>query len=121
MDKTEWRLDPLTREWTIFNESRALPPSCPPADAEPLAASPFRAGFERYAPHTLHHESGPHGWQVRVVPNRAPILRVEGDHAQTSDGIYERLDGIGAHEIVIEDPADRRFDELPASDLARVL
>ena len=26
MDKTELRLDPLTRDWTIFNESRALPP-----------------------------------------------------------------------------------------------
>jgi UDPglucose--hexose-1-phosphate uridylyltransferase len=121
MDKTEWRMDPLSREWTIFNESRALPPTFGPAAGEPLASSPFRAGLERYAPHALHHEVGAHGWQVRVVPNRAPILRVEGDHSLASDGPYERLDGIGAHEIVIEDPADRRFEDLSNADMAKVL
>lgn len=121
MDKTEWRMDPLTREWTIFNEGRALPPTCGGADEGFLADSPFRAGLEHYAPHSVHHEGGAHGWQVRVVPNRAPILRVEGDHAHTSDGLYERLDGVGAHEIVIEDPGPRRFEDLPPAELAKVL
>ncbi len=121
MDKTEWRMDPLTREWTIFNESRALPPACGGAEDGPFVQSPFRAGLEHYAPYGIHQEGGPHGWQVRVVPNRAPILRVEGDHHHTSDGVYERLDGVGAHEIVIEDPGTRRFEDLPVPDLARVL
>lgn len=120
MDKNEWRLDPLTREWTIFNENRALPPAVGDA-AEPLASSPFRAGLERYAPHALHHEAGSHGWQVRVIPNRIPILRVEGDHTASSDGPYDRLDGVGAHEIIIEDPGDRRFEDLPTGDIAKVL
>src|SRR6185369_1331250 len=62
-----------------------------------------------------------HGWQVRVVPNRAPILRVEGDHTHASEGPYDRLDGVGAHEIVIEDPGTRRFEDLPTVELTKVL
>lgn len=121
MDKTEFRCDPLTQEWTIFNESRAVPPEVGSTREESYAPSPFRAGLERYAPHTLHHESGDYGWQVRVVPNRLPILRVEGDHQQNGEHFYRHLDGIGAHEIVVEDPGDRYFDELPLADMVKVL
>ena len=121
MDKTEFRCDPLTQEWTIFNESRAIPPEAGPVREETYAPSPFRAGLERYAPHTLHHESGPYGWQVRVVPNRVPILRVEGDHQQNGESFYRHLDGIGAHEIVVEDPGERYFEDLSTEDIAKVL
>lgn len=121
MDKTEWRMDPLTREWTVFNDRRALTPAFGSIAAEVLPPSPFRLGLERYAPHTLHHEAGPEGWQVRVVPNRTPILQVEGDHQASVDGPYQRLDGVGAHEVIIEDPGDRSLEQLPVPDLAKVL
>jgi UDPglucose--hexose-1-phosphate uridylyltransferase len=121
MDKTEFRCDPLTQEWTIFNESRAVPPDVGSAREETFAPSPFRAGLERYAPHTLHHENGPYGWQVRVVPNRVPILRVEGDHQPNGDSFYRHLDGIGAHEIVIEDPGDRHFEDFSSAEMVKVL
>jgi UDPglucose--hexose-1-phosphate uridylyltransferase len=121
MDKTEFRCDPLTQEWTIFNESRAVPPDVSSAREETYAPSPFRAGLERYAPHTLHHENGACGWQVRVVPNRVPILRVEGDHQPNGESFYRHLDGIGAHEIVIEDPGDRHFEDLSSAEMAKVL
>ncbi len=120
MDKTEWRMDPLTREWTIFSESRALPPAFGPVTDDALAGSPFLAGLERYAPHALHHEGGTQSWQVRVIPNRAPVLRVEGSNLHHHEGVYERLDGVGAHEIVIEDPGDCRFEELSVNDMAKV-
>jgi UDPglucose--hexose-1-phosphate uridylyltransferase len=121
MDKTELRCDPLTEEWTVFNEARALPPEHTSILGEELAPSPFRAGLERYASHALHTENGPYGWQVRVVPNRLPILRVEGDHQPNSDMFYQHLDGVGAHEIVVEDPGDRAFDQLPQPALVQVL
>ena len=121
MDKTEFRLDPLTQEWTIFSESRALPPSFGAVTGEQFDASPFRAGLERFESHSLHQDGGDFGWQVRVVPNRAPILRVEGDHTKNGDGFYEHLDGIGAHEIVIEDPGARCFEELPVDDIAKII
>src|SRR5687767_12540420 len=121
MDKTEFRCDPLTQEWTIFNESRMVPPASGSAREESFPPSPFRAGLERYAPHTLHHESGPHGWQVRVVPNRVPILRVESNGDSKGQSIYRRLEGLGAHEVVVEDPGERHFEDLPPADLAKVL
>jgi UDPglucose--hexose-1-phosphate uridylyltransferase len=121
MDKTEFRCDPLTQEWTIFNEARALPPEGGSVREETYAPSPFRAGLERYAPHTLHHESGAAGWQVRVVPNRLPIVRVEGDHTPNGQGFYKHLEGIGAHEVVVEDPGERAFEDLSAGEMVKVL
>jgi UDPglucose--hexose-1-phosphate uridylyltransferase len=121
MDKTQLRLDPLSREWTIFSEARALPPTFGSVKGEKLADSPFRAGLERFAPHALHQDGGEFGWQVRVVPNRLPVLRVEGDHVPNGDGFYQHLDGVGAHEIVVEDPGSRAFEDLPVADAARVV
>ncbi len=121
MEKTELRLDPLSQEWTILSESRALPPAYTPIHNERLAESPFRAGMEHYAPHSLYQENGAHGWQVRVVPNRVPVLRVEGDSTRHGEELYQHLDGVGAHEVVIEDPGDCRFEDLPPEDRIRVI
>ncbi|MEO6741894.1 MAG: hypothetical protein ABIP20_16745 [Chthoniobacteraceae bacterium] len=121
MDKTELRLDPLTRDWTIFNESRALPPVNATVRDDVFAKSPFLAGLEHLAARALHHSAGQSGWQVRVVPNRLPVLRVEGDCALQADGLYERLDAVGANEIVIEDPGARSLEELPAGAIGQVI
>jgi UDPglucose--hexose-1-phosphate uridylyltransferase len=119
MDKSELRMDPLTREWTIFNENRVRPPSRPATAA--LDPSPFYAGLERFASHSLFHADGAHGWQVRVVPNRVPVLGIEANCAVVEDGVYSRLGGFGAHEIVIEDPGARSFSELAKEDMAKVV
>lgn len=121
MDKPELRLDPLTRDWTIFNEGRALPPVFGSVRDEKLPPSPFRSGMERFASHALHHSESDFGWQVRVVPNRVPIFRVEGDSNVQGDGLYERLDGVGAHEIIVEDPGDRSLEDLAPAEIARVI
>ena len=120
MDKSELRMDPLTREWTIFNENRAVPP---PAQsiADVLPASPFRAGLERFASRSLFQSGGPVGWQVRVVPNRTPVLAIEADPGMKQTGIYRHICGFGAHEIVIEDPGERRFAEIGAAGIAHVV
>lgn len=41
-------------------------------------------------------------WTLRVVPNKFPALRIEGELGKAADGIYDRMRGIGAHEVVIE-------------------
>jgi UDPglucose--hexose-1-phosphate uridylyltransferase len=121
MDKPELRMDPLTRDWTIFNESRALQPVFGTVRGEKLEASPFRSGMERFANHALHHADSPFGWQVRVVPSRVPVLRIEGDHTPQSDGFYERLDGVGAHEVIVEDPGERLFEDLTPAEIAQII
>jgi UDPglucose--hexose-1-phosphate uridylyltransferase len=45
--------------------------------------------------------NGP-GWQVRVVPNARPLLRIEGHLERHAEGMYDSTSGTGAHEIVIE-------------------
>ncbi len=63
-----------------------------------------------------------HGWLVRVVPNRFPALRIEGDLEPSGEGLYDRMNGVGAHEVVIEAPKhDARIEQLPVSHLATVL
>jgi UDPglucose--hexose-1-phosphate uridylyltransferase len=44
------------------------------------------------------------GWYVRVVPNKFPALDIEGDLNPREDGVLHAVNGIGAHEIVIEHP-----------------
>jgi UDPglucose--hexose-1-phosphate uridylyltransferase len=51
--------------------------------------------------------NGP-GWQVRVVPNKFPVLRIEGQLDQQSNGLYRSMHGIGAHEVIIESPDHQR-------------
>jgi UDPglucose--hexose-1-phosphate uridylyltransferase len=41
---------------------------------------------------------------VRVVPNKFPALRVEGDLDREGEGLFDRMNGIGAHEVIIETP-----------------
>ena len=44
------------------------------------------------------------GWHVRVVPNKYPALQVEGDLAKEGHGLYDKSNGVGAHEVIIETP-----------------
>lgn len=44
------------------------------------------------------------GWTIRVVPNKFPALQIEGDLGREGIGLYDRMNGIGAHEVIIETP-----------------
>ncbi len=39
-----------------------------------------------------------------MVPNKYPALRVEGELNRRGEGIYDMMNGIGAHEVIIETP-----------------
>jgi UDPglucose--hexose-1-phosphate uridylyltransferase len=80
-----------------------MPPTRPEDD-------PFLEGHETYTPPELYAirpnggAANSPGWQVRVVPNRFPALRVEGDLEKEAIGFYDRMNGIGAHEVIVETP-----------------
>ena len=44
------------------------------------------------------------GWDLRVVPNKFPALQVEGNLDREGEGLFDRMNGIGAHEVIIETP-----------------
>ncbi len=52
------------------------------------------------------HGSAPNepGWRVRAVPNKFPALRIEGTPGRRGVGQYDMMNGIGAHEVIIETP-----------------
>lgn len=61
------------------------------------------------------------GWRIRVIPDKNPVLQIYGDLNNRGFGMYDVLDGIGAHEIVIESPKHTEtFVDLSEDRMAEV-
>jgi UDPglucose--hexose-1-phosphate uridylyltransferase len=94
---------------------------------DPPSQCPFCEGREADAGAEIlaWREGGPAnvpGWSVRVVPNRNPMLRIEGQADLRPNGLFESRDGLGAHEVVVETPIhDQPLHTLDADHLWRVL
>src|SRR5215207_3023530 len=110
---SELRKDPVTGRWVIISTERRKRPTdfrLESVHIAPDPACPFCEGQEAMTPHELlahrRHGSGPNGpgWELRVVPNQFPVLRVEGSLDRQGEGIFDRMNGIGAHEVIIESP-----------------
>ena len=39
-----------------------------------------------------------------MVPNKFPALGIEGSLNRQAEGMFDRMNGVGAHEVVIETP-----------------
>ncbi len=110
---SELRKDPVTGRWVIISTERRKRPTdfeLTPVAYQPDDACPFCEGHEQMTPRELlayrphgTRANGP-GWDLRVVPNQFPVLRVEGTLDRRGEGLFDRMNGIGAHEVVIETP-----------------
>ncbi len=108
----ELRKDPIVGRWVIIATDRAQRPAVVKAEKEaPVADScPFCEGQESNTPHEIlayrdrNTRPNERGWRVRVVPNKFPALQIEGNLNKRGDGIYDKMNGIGAHEVIIECP-----------------
>lgn len=107
---SQLRRDPISRRWVIIAPERAKRPQPNHAARAPLIDSPFRVGNEAATGPELRRYLAPDApeglpWSVRVVPNKYPALRVEGALEAEGDGIHDAMNGVGAHELVIEAPS----------------
>ncbi len=112
----ELRRDPVVGRWVIIAAERAKrPQDFPPIENthvtdEGRKTCPFCPEKEsRTPPEIMAYRPGggpPNspGWTVRVVPNKYPALMIEGDLNRQGDGVYDRMSGIGAHEVIVETP-----------------
>jgi UDPglucose--hexose-1-phosphate uridylyltransferase len=124
----EFRRDPLHHAWVAFApERQRRPQDFIPAQLKTGTIDPFAAGNERLTPPEVYAireaKTKPNdpGWRVRVVPNRYPAMRIEGELKATPEGLYDRVTGIGAHEVVVETPDDKAaLEDLPVSAIAEV-
>jgi UDPglucose--hexose-1-phosphate uridylyltransferase len=127
----EIRKDPVVGRWVVFSPERLHRPmnyGFTRPDPGDTTADPFLAGNEAFTPPEVYavrdggSEANTPGWSVRVVPNRYPALRVEGSLEKEAVGFYDRMNGIGAHEVVIETPLpDKELEELELTAIVNVL
>ncbi|MBI2349133.1 MAG: galactose-1-phosphate uridylyltransferase [Deltaproteobacteria bacterium] len=132
------RKDPVVGRWVIISTERAKRPGHyeHPKNPPKSGPCPFCEGNEgltppeimAYRPGGSHRESP--GWTLRVVPNKFPALMIEGDLDRRGDGVYDLMNGVGAHEVVIETPShetnmgvlsEKQFEEILWAYRDRVL
>src|SRR5438094_10577527 len=117
----ELRKDPIVGRWVIIATDRAKRPVTPRSEVLTPSSGfcPFCEGSEGNTPYEIiayrdrNTRPNEKGWRVRVVPNKFPALQVEGDLNKRGEGIYDKMNGIGAHEVIIECP----FHEITMANL----
>jgi len=126
----ELRKDPIIGRWVIIATERSRKPSAftsVPKFSDALKC-PFCPGNESATPPEImafrEPDSEPNspGWRLRVSPNKYPALVVEGDFSREPVGMYDRMDGIGAHEVFVETPVHARdMADMTAEEIRDVL
>ena len=126
----ELRKDPVVGRWVIISTERARRPSdfVPGGPERKDGVCVFCPGQEARTPEEIlavrEPGSAPNmpGWSLRVVPNKFPALRIEGDLEPSGEGLYDRMSGVGAHEVIIESPDHHAtLASLPADRVTDIL
>jgi UDPglucose--hexose-1-phosphate uridylyltransferase len=128
---SELRKDPVTGRWVIISTDRRKRPSdfrLEPATLIGGEYCPFCEGHEGMTPPEVlafrNHGGAPNsrGWDLRVVPNKFPALQVEGTLDREGEGLFDRMNGIGAHEVIIETPQHAKtMSTMSEPEIERVL
>jgi UDPglucose--hexose-1-phosphate uridylyltransferase len=112
----ELRKDPIVGRWVIISSDRARRPSdfiqthvtnkggfCPFCPGNESKTPPEIMAYRSQVGSAPVRKDSP-GWRVRVVPNKYPALGIEGTLDRHGEGMYDGMNGIGAHEVIIESP-----------------
>ena len=121
----------MTGRWVIISTDRQKRPTdfhLERARIITAESCPFCPGHEDMTPREVrsvrHNGSAPNspGWDLRVVPNRFPALQVEGNLDREGEGLFDRMNGIGAHEVIIETPDhEKTLSTMSEPEIERVL
>ena len=126
----ELRKDPVIGRWVIIATERAKRPEDFKIEKEelPQGPCPFCAGNESQTPPEVfavrksQTKADQPGWDVRVVSSIAPLLSKEGNLGRRGKGMYDLMNGIGAHEVVIETPQHiANIADLEEEQIAKVI
>jgi len=122
----ELRKDPILGRWIIIAEERGKRPTDFLVEESVVTGGfcPLCPGHEATTPNEVlvygRTEGAPNtaGWKVRVVPNKYPALVIEGELDKQGEGLYDRMNGIGAHEVIIETPShNTTFAQMDPSEM----
>ncbi len=121
---SELRRDPLRRRWVVLSNDRGRLPLRPPRpsgeardDARCALCQASTSGGA-----VIAQRSGPVG-PVTVLANRFPVLEARpGGVNRWPQGRHDGVEGIGAHEIVVEAPThDLDLSDMAPGQVAQVL
>lgn len=126
----ELRKDLLSDIWVVIAPERKLRPQFSELSGEDFLSPencPFCEGNESMTPPEIYairnnqNEPNQPGWQLRVVPNKYPALRIEGHLDKRGEGFYDKITGIGAHEVVIDTNSHTKgIDELEIGAVSNI-
>jgi UDPglucose--hexose-1-phosphate uridylyltransferase len=91
----ELRKDPITRSWVIVGDDAEKPgqhgycPFCPGSPGAPQVIASL-----------ISSEPGAGAAVAMVHP--APLYRIEGEPQRRSEGIYDAMNTVGAHEVLVQ-------------------
>jgi UDPglucose--hexose-1-phosphate uridylyltransferase len=108
----ELRKDPVLGRWVIISVERGKRPTdfILPAQKKRGGFCPFCPGNEYTTPDEImaYRKDGTRpnepGWTLRVMPNKFPALHMEGALNKKGEGIFDKMNGVGAHEVIVETP-----------------
>lgn len=109
---TELRKDPITGRWVIMyvDGDRNLPEPKPVEVDGDRENCPFCEEHEdRTSPEIFaYRKRGTYpntpGWYVRCIPNINPVLTAGRELGRRGVGLFDMMNGAGAHEVIIETP-----------------
>lgn len=126
----EFRYDPLENIWVIVapERNRRPLPQTEKLIKDSSEGCPFCLGHESETPPEIWRlpaeDKGNNysAWKIRVIPNKYPALKNSLIGRWFEHGLYEFIEGTGAHEVIIETPEhDITFEEIPQQHIEEVL
>lgn len=131
---SQLRKDIISGRWVIIASERSKRPDDfrpPPEKTKPGANKdfcPFCEGNESKTPPEVLsvRKPGTHadkpGWRVRVVPNKFPALIRGIAPKKPRTEIFQAMEGVGVHEVVIETPDHHKeLTDLPLDHIEDIL
>jgi UDPglucose--hexose-1-phosphate uridylyltransferase len=108
----ELRKDPIIGRWVIIATERGKRPHDFVIEEDVVKGGfcPFCPGNEHTTPPEIFAirepgtEPNTPGWHLRVVNNKFPALINQGEPDREGEGMFDKMNGIGTHEVIIENP-----------------
>ncbi|MCL5023007.1 MAG: galactose-1-phosphate uridylyltransferase [Nitrospirae bacterium] len=119
----ELRKDPLLCRWVaVTSESKSPGEYCLPEERSEGTACVLCPGRERETPPEIAAIREGGRWWTRVIPNFRPVLHVEGDLGRRGLGMYDRMNSVGANEIIIDSPEhDKQPEDIGIEQVRRIV
>jgi len=126
-DIHELRKDPLLGRWVaVLNQPRPPQQYAYAAETGTEESCIFCTGREQDTLgeiHSIPRSSEPSKrWWTRVVPHASPVFRIEGELGRRGEGMYDKMNGVGASEVIVEAPDHAvRPEDMGLEQMMRVI